>query len=185
MDIQITRIYEKASTADVIRVIASVLHDDQFLPRTTGERLFNFQVRLNDSPLGGVRNNTTGLLTVPVYNVGKSFLAWVCNNPLQITNKVMRFREDNHKPPKHLIATLDKTPFIDPDKDEEHKKKTRALEHKIRVDTVQFGLFFRSEYPKTDSEPAKNRKFSIEWEHHCVAWMKFEYNPKLIRIDGC
>lgn len=186
MDIYITKIDEEASEADIIRVIASVLHDEGFLPKRPGERKINFKIVLHKSGLGGMRNNSTGTLTIPIPSVGKKFLGWVYDTPIvQANGKKLKFKEDFRHPPKHVVLTLDKTPFIDPDKEAEHLRKKEALDDKFRVTTVQFGLFYRSEYPTNPEGLAKNRKFSIEWEKHYVAWMNFEYDHKLLRLDVC
>ena len=39
--------------------------------------------------------------------------------------------------------TLEKTPYTSPDLEEERQNKNRLLDEALRVDAVQFGVFFR------------------------------------------
>lgn len=77
------------------------------------------------------------------------------------------------------MATLDKTPYLNPDIEEELQEKKRLLDVSLRVDKVQIGLFYRP-------APGANRSFSVEWEDHytekSLGWLGFEYEHKLIRI---
>ena len=88
-------------------------------------------------------------------------------------------------PPKHTAMTLERTPYIDPDIEIEHEAILEKLHDEIRVDTVQFGVYYYSVYfPKG---PAPSREFSIEWQGHYItdsksAWLSFRYDHKLIRI---
>lgn len=65
MELDIKRIPDTANTWTVTRAIAAVVHSDEFggSPEPNG-RLLNFQVKLNPSALGGVRNNGSGVLIV-------------------------------------------------------------------------------------------------------------------------
>jgi RNA-dependent RNA polymerase len=83
-------------------------------------------------------------------------------------------------PDRALAATLDKTPYVDPDIEAERQVKMRALDVQLRVDKVQIGLFYRP-------EPTANRCFSVEWEasytDKSIGWLYWEYEHKLIRIQ--
>ena len=170
---------------DLTRTFAKILHSENFAPRTEDERLINFQVQPNKNPAGGVRSDGTGTLTVPSEKIGNKFLEYVHHNPLKIDKRKLKFFR-GEDPQKGLALTLEKTPYVNPDLEEEHEKKLRALEARLRVDIVQFGIFYRREYPSKDDERLLPREFSIEWEgnyvKHSIGWLTFEYDHKLIRI---
>jgi RNA-dependent RNA polymerase len=170
---------------DLTRTFAGILHSDDFAPRGKDERLINFRVKLNKNPAGGVRSDGTGILTVPSEKIGNKFLEHLYHNPLKIDKKKLKFFRDG-SPHKGLALTLEKTPYVNPNFEEERDKKLRALEGRLRVDFVQFGIFYRQKYPSNDDEPLSPREFSTEWEgnyvRHSSGWLTFEYDHKLIRI---
>lgn len=75
--------------------------------------------------------------------------------------------------------TLDKTPYLDPDIEEERQRTIRALDVHLRIDKVQIGLFYRP-------SPGAGREFSIEWEGSFIdkslGWLSWEYEHKLMRV---
>lgn len=99
---------------------------------------------------------------------------------------------------------LSKTPYVDPAIERRHLEKVWALHEALRVDVVQFGVYYR-EYPPQpipDKRPPPMRKFSAEWEREYfntnppttrrsgspgppsgVAWLRFDYTRKLICIQ--
>ena len=170
---------------DLTRTFAGILHSDSFAPRGEDERPINFQVKLNKNPAGGVRSDGTGTLTLPSEKIGNKLLEHLHHTPLKIDNKKLKFFREG-APPKGLALTLEKTPYVNPDLEEEREKKLRALEARLRVDIVQFGTFYRPKYPSKDDELLVPRAFSIEWEgnyvKHSIGWLTFEYDHKLIRI---
>ena len=170
---------------DLTRTFANILHSENFAPRSEDERLINFQVKLNKNPAGGVRSDGTGTLTVPSEKIGNKLLEHLYRNPLKLDKRKLRFFREG-APPKGVALTLEKTPYVNPDLEEEREKKLRALEARLRVDIVQFGKFYRPKYPSKDEELLLPREFSIEWEgnyvKHSIGWLTFEYDHKLIRI---
>ncbi|KAF9469267.1 RNA dependent RNA polymerase-domain-containing protein [Collybia nuda] len=174
----------------VTRCIADVLHSDEFAPRRhqkqgVVDRPVNFRVKLNPSKAGGIGNDGTGTLTLPTTEVANHFLKWVKQTPIKIEGKKVKFFR--HGPAyKALALTLDKTPYINPDIEQERAQKLWDLQDLLRVDAVQFGLFYRPKYPSNDREPLCPRAFSIEWERNyeteSIGWLSFEYDHKLIRI---
>ena len=170
---------------DLTRTFAGILHSDNFAPRSKDERLINFQVKLNQNPAGGVRSDGTGTLTIPSEKIGNKLLEHLRNNPLKIDKRKLKFFREGG-PSKGLALTLEKTPYVNPDLEDEREKKLLALEARLRVDIVQFGIFYRPTYPSKDDEPLRPRAFSIEWEgnyvKHSIGWLTFEYDHKLIRI---
>ena len=170
---------------DLTRAIAEILHSGSFAPKTKDERLINFKVELNLNPAGGVRSNGTGTLTVSSEKLANKLLDHLHNDPLKIKNKKLKFFREGI-PSQGLALRLAKTPYVNPDLEEEHHRKLRALETRLRVDIVQFGIFYRPNYPSKDGEPLQPRAFSIEWAgnyvKNSIGWLTFEYDHKLIRI---
>ncbi|CAK5265089.1 unnamed protein product [Mycena citricolor] len=164
----------------------------------------NFLVELKESTAGPTRNDGTGTLSLPSEGVRRRFLAWMRDNPFKIQHgkekKKIRFREGRFL--KDLATRLAKTQFIDPEIERVRQAKIEELRGSLRVDVVQFGTYYReyslSGRPPPSNAPLPSRKFSIEWEQKYfdegnerrriegtpsgVAWMKFEYDHKLIRI---
>lgn len=193
MEIGIKHIPHEAGYWDIVRAIAGVLHSDEFRPQ--GSRKENFKLSLSESNVNDVRNGGTGSLTVPTEVLGFKLLRYVDENPIRVkdpatgNNKKIRFFRDadrTRKPSKVLIETLSKTPFVEPDNEEAHQKKLAELADQFRVDSVQFGVFYRESYPTHDRQLLLPRSFSIEFKQDLinddVGWLKFEYSHKLIRI---
>jgi RNA-dependent RNA polymerase len=162
----------------VTREVAKVLHSDDF-GFFGGGRLLNFRVRLKRNEDGDMGNNGAGTLTLPVQKSGYKFLDFLRGEPIKIEGRKLRFYISNRTPSKEWLQTLSKTPFVDPDLEEQHQDTLRALEGELRVEVVQFGVFYRETYP------SKSRSFSIEWEHKYIesyASLSFEYDHKLILL---
>ena len=174
---------------DVMRALAPILHSDEFAPRQSDpnkvDRPVNFRVKLKESKAGGVGNDGTGVLTLPTESLGNRFLFWIKEKPLKIQGKKIKFFRAGHAF-QGVALTLDKTPYTNPDIEEERQNKLRDLQDHFRVDLVQFGVFYRPKYPSTPSEPLTSRAFSVEWEGkyttHGIAWLSFEYDHKLVRV---
>lgn len=186
MDVRIKYLPSGVNEWDVTRAVAKILHSEEFAPISDDERLINFKVKLNPSLAGGVRNDGTGTLTLPTTNVGNKFLNFVRDTPIKLEGKKVKFYKQEREPPKWLALTLDKTPYIDPNIEEERQQKLWDLQDQLRVDAVQVGIFYRPSYPANDREPLRPRAFAIEWEktyvQESIGWLKFEYDHKLIRI---
>ena len=160
------------------REIAKILHSDDFGSFVEG-RLLNFYVKLKTNEDGGLRNDGTGSLILPTQKSGHKFLKFVRAEPIKIEGRKLRFYASDRPPSKKWVQTLSKTPFVDPDIEEQHQDTLRALEGELRVDSVQFGVFYRESYP------SKSRSFSIEWEGNYItsyASLSFEYDRKLILL---
>lgn len=103
------------------------------------------------------------------------------NNRIKVglNNKTLKFYATSKPIDRGLAATLDKTPYLNPDIEEERQSKNRALDVHLRVDKVQIGLFYRP-------SPGANRNFSVEWEDSftdkSLGWLFWEYDHKLIRV---
>lgn len=175
MDIALRYVHQDENDWSVTRAIAKILHAGE----SDEERKINFRVQLDPNVAGGVGHNGQGRLTVPSVAIGNKFLSDVRAEPIKFSGKKVHFRKLGQSPRPYIVETLAKTPFINPDVEEKHLKTLWALEEKLRIDTLQFGVFFRPSYPG-------GRAFSVEWEKAYVdsgqAWLHFEYDHKLIRI---
>ncbi|THU88603.1 RdRP-domain-containing protein [Dendrothele bispora CBS 962.96] len=191
MDILMRYLPTTINEWDLTRRLALVLHSDPFLQPTEPDERFqklNFRVSLTPSKAGGVRNDGTGVLTLPSQIIGYSFLDYVKEKPLKIEGKRVKFFKKGDRdgvPPKWITQTLQKAPYIDPGIEEEYSNKLLELQDAFRVDSVQFGVFFRR--PPKAGEPLRSREYSIEWQRNysetSTAWLRFEYAHKLIRIE--
>lgn len=189
MDLNILFLPYGVNEWTVTRCIATVLHSEEFSPRQRNpnavDRPINFRVKLNPSKAGGVGNDGSGILTLPTQNIAGKFLSWVKDTPLRIEGKKVKFYRRG-QPPHGLALQLEKTPYINPDLEEERQQKLWDLQDLFRVDAIQFGVFYRPKYPSTPKEPLKPRAFSVEWERKYVSesigWLGFEYDHKVIRI---
>ncbi|KAF9010144.1 RNA dependent RNA polymerase-domain-containing protein [Cyathus striatus] len=173
MDLRIQNLPDDVNNWDVTREFANILHSDEFYPRRPGERAINFDVKLNASSLGGVRNNGSGTLTLPTVKFGKMLLDYLGNNPLRIKKKKIKLYPAHSHPKESFAEQLAKTPYVSPDIEEERQEKIFQLDDKLRIDAVQFGVTLES------------RAFSIEWSQNytnSAAWLSFEYDHKLIKL---
>lgn len=185
MELAIKYIPGEANKWDVTRAISEVVHADDFHTAINGRRL-NFQVKLNDTPAGGIRNDGTGFVTFPSYADGLKFLACVDKEPIRVFKRKLKFNKRSAPPPTHVVETLAKTPYLDPDIEEERQKTISALDDQLRVDLIQFGCLYRARYPTSPKERLAPRSFSIEWDQDftkkSAAWLRFDYDHKLFRI---
>lgn len=141
MELQINYIPRGVNSWTMTRAIADVLHSEDF-PKSSehdSDRLLNFRVELRPSPIGGVRNSGSGVLSLPYVGVARMFLNWTKESPIKIEGQKIRFRSSQSKPSSGLLATLRKTPYINPDIEEEREEKLAELQNPLRVDAVQFG----------------------------------------------
>jgi len=185
MDIGFKRAPDDYNNWRLTRIFSDIIHSDDFAPKAEDERVINFQVKVTPNPAGGIRSDGTGFLTVPSEKIGHKLLEYLHKNPVKIDKKKLKFFKKGI-PHKGLALTLEKTPYVNPNIEEERQTKLRALEAKFRVDCVQFGIFYRPTYPANDTEPLRPRAFSIEWEgnyaRNSIGWLNFDYDDKLIRI---
>ncbi|TFK76255.1 RdRP-domain-containing protein [Pluteus cervinus] len=187
MEIGLEYVPTQISLLDITRHFATVLHSEEL--KQTDERKVNFQIRLGASSVSEVRNDGTGVLTIPDEQTGRKFLSYVRDNPILLPNegdgrgrkKKIRLFVKGKPYDSRLALTLAKTPFIDPQIIEDREEILRKLDCSIRVDAVQFGILFSS-YPITENA----RSFSNEWErtnvHQSTGFLQIEYDHKLFRI---
>lgn len=184
MELNIKYIPNHVNSYTVIRKVAEIVHSPKFMTQPENGRLMNFKVQLNDNPAGGVRNDGTGVLTFGEANIAGKFLNWVNDTPIRIDGRKLKFYR-NGPPSKNEADLLKKTLFVDPSIEEERERINYGLRDMIRVDAIQFGIFYRR-YPKSEGEKLEPRRYSIEWERNCIdkhiAWLKVEYDHRHIRI---
>ncbi|KAJ3841711.1 RNA dependent RNA polymerase-domain-containing protein [Lentinula raphanica] len=184
MEIFIRFIPYEVDKWELVTELAKILHTDPFKqPRP--DRKLNFDVHLfsQEGGTGGMHNGT-GLLKVPSKKIGRQFLYHVKEYPVKIRRRKLGFSPGHKTPSEHDSALLQKAPWLDPEKEKDRAWRVAELEQGpgLRVSTVQFGVLFRD--PRA---PDKNRKYSIEWEKEYKskgqAWLKFEYDHKLLKIE--
>jgi RNA-dependent RNA polymerase len=186
MELNIKYIDFEASQWEVTKAIAAVLHTE-FPKLTPGEnpRRLNFKVKLNASQAGGVGNDGTGQLFLPSRKAGQAFLGWFKDGgSIKVRGSKLKFFGGGGRPSitQGLKMELEKAPYIDPDIDEKRESVLYTLERQLRVDEVQFGAFY---HPRGGGPP-QPRVFSVEWSKSyetTAAWLKFEYDHKLIRVQ--
>ncbi|KAF7775922.1 hypothetical protein Agabi119p4_4315 [Agaricus bisporus var. burnettii] len=188
MEIGIARIPHRAGRWDVVRAIAEVLHSGEF-----GNRKENFDLDLSKSTVTEYRNGGTGFLTLPSHELGVKFLRYTDEFNIRIEDpdnhrkRKLKFYKSHSQLSKATIEKLAKMPFVDPDKEEKHQETLAKLTHRFRVDSVQFGVFYRERYPMVPTEPLQPRSFSIEYKRDLLGdnsgWLDFKYDHKLMQIE--
>jgi RNA-dependent RNA polymerase len=183
MELNISQIDTKASKWDVTRAIAAVLHEKPGPPffeygGSPGRKL-NFKVALNEGP-SSLRNNGTGLLTVPSEKVGHKLLGWLRKprNRICVLGKPIKLREAKTRPSPYRIMTLEKAPYVEPNKEERLEKLEAALKEVLDSTEVQIGTLSAGRC----SQP-NLRKFWIEYrdsyaQGQRLARLKFEWKTK-------
>jgi RNA-dependent RNA polymerase len=188
MEIGIAHIPHRAGRWDIVRAIAEVLHSSEF-----GNRKENFDIELAKSSVTEYRNGGTGTLTLPSRQLGIKFLRYTDENDIRIEDpdnrrkkKLKFYGKGSERLNKATIERLEKVPFVDPDKEEKHQEILAKLTHQFRVDSVQFGIFYRDTYPRSPNEPLQHRSFSIEYKQDLLGdntgWLEFKYDHKLLQI---
>ncbi|KAJ7633050.1 RNA dependent RNA polymerase-domain-containing protein [Roridomyces roridus] len=208
------------TTADQYTVtvaLAEVLHSAEFrvfakqaadpvydtdLPRDSPRRKLNFGVKLDESTVGPTRNGGSGTLILPSNKARAKFLEWVVkrNKHVYVEGEKIGVHVSSHDTDEHEAMVLSRTLYLDPNIEREHQKKVSDLHKRLRVDVVQFGVYYQ-DYPIPPRIPP--HKYSVEWEEKyfhtdssssprssCpsgppsgAAWLTFEYDHKLIRIQ--
>jgi RNA-dependent RNA polymerase len=127
-----------------------------------------------------------GTLILPSRETGRIFLDWLHQgNYINVHGNKLKFCTvpRGSKVPEKLKMTLKKAPYVDPDLDEQRQIVLRNLNHALRIDEVQVGVFHYVKGRGLSCHPC----FSIEWRktyEETMAMLPFEYN-KLIRIQVC
>ncbi|KAJ3896699.1 RNA dependent RNA polymerase-domain-containing protein [Lentinula edodes] len=185
MEIYMRYIPYQVDKWEVITALANILHNNPFeQPRP--DRKLNFTVHLfrHDGGAVGIHNGT-GILRLPFRKIGERFLKHVKQYPVKIHGKKITFGDKHSTPTDQETAMLQKAPWVDPEKEKDREWRVLELEQGpgLRVVTLQFGVLFQN--PK--ARPNESRAYSIEWEKEYAskgqAWLKFEYDHKLLKIE--
>lgn len=134
----------------------------------------------------GISNNGTGVVVLHDATIARKFVN-LANHEKEYAVKVMgkklHFYTSTRAPSQSLKATLEKTPYLNPDIEEEREIKLGKLDVGLHVDKVQFGVFYRN----PNSPPGASRLFSNEFEmsyaRKSAGLLHIEYDHKLIRIQ--
>ncbi|KAI0094073.1 RdRP-domain-containing protein [Irpex rosettiformis] len=183
MELDLKHVPFEASNWDVKRAFGEALHGAEFYNASDPKaRPINFDVQLNKSH--GVQNNGTGVLTLPDRSVGQKLFKLSKTNELPVTvkGKKIYFTISGKKPMRKKAQTLEKTPYLPPEIEEEREEKLQKLDVGLHVDKLQFGVFYRE---RVDL-PEASRRFSNEYElshkDRSAGFLQIEYDHKLIRI---
>lgn len=140
-EFNIRNLDRKATKYTVTKRIVEVLHQCPG-PFVTDEdqRLPNFDVKLGEGVIGGIRNDGTGTLTM-TKEVGRKFYRLYRQREIVITvgGRELKFYHSDKPIRRDLTLTLQKAPFIDPDIEEERQEKLSALQRSFVVAKVQIG----------------------------------------------
>ncbi|EPQ57890.1 RdRP-domain-containing protein [Gloeophyllum trabeum ATCC 11539] len=181
MEIDLKGVAHIATKYEVKRAIAQVLHGDDFRRREI-PRLWNFDVSLNPG-LTETRNDGSGKLILPDHKLGRKFLEWARQdgNNIRVHGRKIRFFRSDRKPRAGELQMLRKAPYLDPAKDEERDRILQALDCDLRVNKVNFGIYYYD-----TSRPGAPKSFSNEWEgdykSRSYAVMRVAYDHKVMRI---
>nr|KAF9074881.1 RNA dependent RNA polymerase-domain-containing protein [Rhodocollybia butyracea] len=182
MDIAIRNVPRNTDKWQVALELAKVLHNHPFKqPRP--DRPLNFHVRLFHHPDGTLKGD--GILSVPYRSIGRQFLWHVKDNRIKIRGQKLSFKDKHSQPTDKETAMLQKAPWMDPLMEQEREIRVNELQVTqgtgLRVERVQFGVLFQ------ERDGRGSRKYSVEWEKEYSsdgqAWLKFEYDHKLLKIE--
>ncbi|KAI0635910.1 RdRP-domain-containing protein [Trametes polyzona] len=187
MEIEVSDLNYTATVWEVKRAFAEIFHGDLFYsPAAHGARPINFQVQFREEGPGSLPNNGHAVVIVPDRRFGDDFLrsAFRRGNQVKVNGRRLWLSKGQKRPPRGLVETLDKTPYIDPTQEEEREALLgRIGQIGIILDAIQFGVYFR--FP--DDPPTANRRFSNEYEIRrsdtFSGKLCFDYNYKVLRIE--
>ena len=201
MELELKHVPFYATSWDVKKAFGEILHSDVFY-NPTDERarpmyvssnnanhtfasailpLSNFKVQLNDGL--GIQNNGTGTLTLPDRHIGQKLVKLSKSNVLSVKVQGRRigFSIWGKRPPMREALTLERTPYLEPDIEEDRERILDRLVQTLAIEKVQFGVFYRA----YGDSPAASRRFSIEYElarkKGSNGYIRIEYEHKLIR----
>ncbi|KAI0780590.1 RdRP-domain-containing protein [Trametes elegans] len=186
MEIELADVAFDATVWDVKRAFGAILHGEEFYnasdPQTP--RAVNFRVLLNPGA-GGVQNNGSGSLILPNRKIGDRLMRRVYEDgkPVVINGRKLRLFRGKKPPGRGLRETLDKTPYLEPDEEEEREDKLRRLDLGLHVDKVQFGVFYRQPQDRMTAPRIFSNEFEISHRDKGAGLLWFEYDHKLIRIQ--
>lgn len=194
MDIQIRHIPDTADKWEVVRAISLVVHDQSFVEemRTNGIQLvkgnmplesMNFKVDLDMDENRGLRNKTTGTLSLCHWRIGELFLNRVSTDlPARVQGKKIKFHRKPQRPisdkarekAKQTADLLEKTRFIDPAMQEKRETISSHLRDGFTtVRAMHVGFILKEGKAKIFSSEFKVQRYGQLW---------IEYDQKVFRI---
>ena len=113
MDIRMREVARLATSFDVTRAIAEILHAPAFVETYLPHQIrpVNFQVILEpDHVPNSIRNGGTGTLTLPTEQLGKKFLGYLQSRQIKVKvlNRQIRFCKSTTRPHRRIVHTLEK-----------------------------------------------------------------------------
>ena len=146
MEFLIRNVEFSATNCDVKKAIAEVLHacPGPFVSDAdANQRRINFEVALDKNDCGGVRNKGSGILRLPSKDVGLKFRRLVDGEDgitIRVGKKRLKFLPTRNDIPHHVLVTLQKGHYIDPDIAQIREEKINALSDEFRIDKLQIGV---------------------------------------------
>ncbi|KAH8117020.1 RNA dependent RNA polymerase-domain-containing protein [Phellopilus nigrolimitatus] len=179
MEIGLGGIDYSADLYEVKECFAKILHSDTF--QRPEEQPLHFKVTLGSHEKW--RHNGRGILTVPVYKIGKDLLNFKRKGIIVpvVRSRRIWMQELGRLKNKGILETLRKVPYQDPSLDRERDDKLQRLDVSLRIDKLQFGIWLQ--------QPLPNRQvdFAVEWEKGYTAignaQLRIEFDHKIIRIQ--
>ncbi|KAI0064493.1 RdRP-domain-containing protein [Artomyces pyxidatus] len=188
MEFDVKGIPYDADVFQVQKAIEEVLHGPDLFdpedPKTRG-RVPNFKVRLNESEIGRLHNGSA-ILTLPTRKLGDRLSDWLREpkNGIRVLKRTLKFYRTNKVVNTGAKHNLEKSLYIGPEKEQERQKIVHALqESRLRIDKVQFGVWYKPPL----APPNSGRAFSVEYERDCSerssGYLEISYDHKAIKIE--
>ena len=187
-----TNIEHRVTKYELHRELRRFLHDPirfpgQLIPsrdptKPSRVRKMNFRVQLEEG-IAPTRNNGKGFLTLPEESYARDFLRFVRKGEIRviINNRTVKFEKASRRSSSSLIEELRRTLYQDPSIEEEREEKIRFLDHSLRIDKLEFGVW------GCRPSPGHRGIFRSEWRKSYTqvgdAHVKFDYDQKAIRIQ--
>ncbi|KLO19204.1 RdRP-domain-containing protein [Schizopora paradoxa] len=185
MEVVSRSIDHKADLYEVKDALAKVLHSPKFDALRPGNKVINFNVRLNLNEKIETRNTGTGHLIVPTVEIGNKLLQLVKEARWKVLVRgrpISLDRSRHGKPPQGLVETLLKLPYLDPALDREKDDKLRSLNVRFRVDEIQFGIWGVRPSPSQHTRGVFCNEWTRRYVADTLAQLWFDYDHKLLRI---
>lgn len=80
--------------------------------------------------------------------------------------------------------TLEKTPYLPPEIEEEREEKLQKLDVGLHVDKLQFGIFYRQPGDPSESSRRFSNEYELSHNNRSAGLLQIEYDHKLIRIKA-
>lgn len=115
MEIQLKNVERLATSYDVTRAIAKVLHGRSFANTHSHSRPLNFSIALSpDTVPNSIRNGGSGTLIIPFLPHAQKFLRFLETRRVRVKvrGKPIHFHPSNNAPRRRIVDTLAKVRFL-------------------------------------------------------------------------